>query len=158
MQLHRRSFPLDLEIITLLRVLLGGGLRATGSTQSCQQAVRDGRKGTTKGAEDSPEVVVGELLQCVGLRLVLLLIKAHVGQIDGLSPLIGRHGHQGLMRRETDPSEGFLFARKFRQTGEICGSTVLWWVSKPPLVVGEGSAAESQCIFQKYNNKKNVSD
>lgn len=26
-QLQRRSFPLDLEIITLLRVFLGGGLR-----------------------------------------------------------------------------------------------------------------------------------
>lgn len=105
-QLHRRSFPLDLEIITLLRVLLGGGLRATGSTHSCQQAVRDGKKITTEEAEDSPEVVVRKLLQCVGLCLVLLLIKAHVGQIDGLSPLIRRHGHQCLTRRETVSSEG----------------------------------------------------
>lgn len=102
MQLHRRSLPLDLEIITLLRVLLGGGLRATGGTQSCEPAAKASWKGATEGAEESPEVVVGELLQCVGLHLVLLLIKAHVGQIDGLSPLIRRHGHQGLLRRKTN--------------------------------------------------------
>lgn len=29
-QLHRRSFPLDLEIITRLKVLLGGDLRREG--------------------------------------------------------------------------------------------------------------------------------
>lgn len=30
-QLHRRSLPLDLEIITLLRVFFGGGLRVNNS-------------------------------------------------------------------------------------------------------------------------------
>lgn len=33
-QLHTRSFPLDLEIITLLRVFFGGGLRVSNTNIS----------------------------------------------------------------------------------------------------------------------------
>lgn len=101
MQLHRRSFPLDLEIITLLRVLFGGGLRETGSTRTSQPSRKVHKLPAGEPFKDAPEVVVGELLQCVGLRLVLLVIKVHVGQVDGLSPLVGGHGDESLTRRGT---------------------------------------------------------
>lgn len=51
--------------------------------------------------KDAPEVVVGELLQRVGLGPVLLVTEVHVGQVDGLSPLVGGHGDQRLTRRGT---------------------------------------------------------
>ena len=113
-QLHRRSFPLDLEIITLLRVLLGGGLEKMKHTEHRIGCDHTGKATAhliwvSEGSWNTPEVVVGELLQRVGFSFILLVRKGYVGQTDGFSPLIRSHGHESLRgrRREKEGSRSY---------------------------------------------------
>lgn len=46
--------------------------------------------------EPSPEVVVGELLQRVGLGTHLRLCRSQLQEPDDVLPLVGSHGDQGL--------------------------------------------------------------
>ena len=60
---------------------------------------------TSKGSRNTPEVVVGELLQRVGFSFILLVRKGYVGQTDGFSPLIRSHGHESLRGRRRGKEE-----------------------------------------------------
>lgn len=119
-QLHRRSFPLDLEIITLLRVLLGGGLEKMKHTEH-RIGCDDTGKATThlictsEGSWNTPEVVVGELLQRVGFSFILLVRKGYVGQTDGFSPLIRSHGYESLRGRAREGGIEELWDKEYPQ-------------------------------------------